>query len=158
MSEILTQQGDVILVDERDYPALSKYRWCIDKSSGYVVRSEVIDGRSKKIYMHREIMGLKRGDLRQVDHEFLPRTDNRRANLRVCSQGENLLNKRVRTDNKLGLKGVHLHKSTGKYRAAIWRSGRRTDLGLFQTAELAHLAYCAAADKLHGKFANHGDK
>lgn len=156
MKEILTAKGIAILVDDADYEALNQYTWCVDSSNGYAVRAEFRDGHTHKIYMHRQIAGLAKGDRRQVDHRDGVRVNNVRSNLRICTLKQNRMNSRRRSDNASGFKGVHLHRQSGKYRASIHVNGKRTYLGLFVTAEAAHLAYCTAAQCMHGEFANFG--
>ena len=64
------------LIDAADAPLVADRRWnCI---GGYAL---ALDGT----IMHRHIMGLRRGDPRQIHHINECRLDNRRANLRVCA-------------------------------------------------------------------------
>ena len=77
------------LVDDADYEALSKHRWNL-APNGYAYRPSPKAG---SIYMHRQIMGLKPGDTRQVDHANHNRADNRRENLRVVTRSQNHQNR-----------------------------------------------------------------
>lgn len=151
MVEIVAKNGEAILVDEADMEILRQYKWHIAKV-GYVRAS--ING--EKIYMHRLLFGLSKGDKRQVDHINHNRLDNRRENLRLCEAAENRRNQRRRSDNTTGFKGVHIYRGTGRFVAQIAANGRRFCLGTYATPELAHEMYCLAADMLHGEFANHG--
>lgn len=87
-----------------------------------------------------------------IDHINGDRKDNRIANLREATHTENCCNRGMEKRNKVGLKGVIKEKKSSKYRASI----NQVYLGVFPTPELAHAAYCEAADLLHGKFSNHG--
>jgi hypothetical protein len=51
-------------------------------------------------------------------------------------------------------KGVTWH--VGRFRASIKVNGRTIHLGRYDTAEQAHEAYVAAAQKHFGKYANAG--
>jgi hypothetical protein len=79
--------------------------------------------------------------------------DNRRANLRLCTQAENNQNLGIRSDNTSGLKGVSLDKRCNRWHAEIQCSGKRKFLGYFATPQEAHIAYQAAATQMFGKFA-----
>jgi hypothetical protein len=88
-----------------------------------------------------------------IDHINGDRADNRIENLRVATRLENNRNVKRHADNASGFKGVSLHKRTQRYRSEITLAGRKRYLGLFDTPEEAHAAYCAAAETLHGEFA-----
>jgi hypothetical protein len=104
--------------------------------------------------MHREILGLKRGDPRTGDHKDRRRTlDNTDNNLRVASRLQQMYNIGKSRSNKSGYKGVHFHRQSGKWRAQISVAGKIKSLGLFDTPELAYVAYCKAADMYHAEYA-----
>src|SRR3990167_8879798 len=86
------------LVDAEDAPLLEQYRWqIIDRRAqgwpSYAVRVEG-ERAERTIPMHRQLMGLKRGERLVVDHINHDWLDNRKANLRVCTRAENMQNRR----------------------------------------------------------------
>jgi hypothetical protein len=89
----------------------------------------------------------------RLDHENGDTADNRIANLRPVTHSQNIANSRLRRDSTSGFKGVSFYTSAGKWGANINKDGRRHYLGLFNTPEEAHAAYCEAACELHGEFA-----
>ena len=93
-----------------------------------------------------------------IDHIDGDRTHNKLRNLREATKTQNAQNKKVHKNNKTGLKGVSLHRKTGKWLAQIMTGGNGQYLGLFDTPEEAHEAYCAAAQRLHGEFYNNGTR
>jgi hypothetical protein len=88
----------------------------------------------------------------RIDHANGNGLDNRITNLRRASQAENCQNRRIRSDNQTGLKGVQL-RPNGKWRARIFLDGRSVNLGHFATAKEAHDAYTLEAKAQFGKFA-----
>jgi len=88
----------------------------------------------------------------RVDHIDGNRSNNRIENLREATDWQNAANKKVKSDNRLGIKGVELHEC-GKFRARIFIDGKHKHLGLFETAEMAADAYIHAAHELFGDFA-----
>lgn len=91
-----------------------------------------------------------------IDHKNGNPLDNTLSNLREASYTENNRNRKI-IACKVGLKGVVLRKDSGKFRARINVGGGNKWLGTYSTPEEAHQAYCTAADKYHGIFANHGN-
>lgn len=156
MATLILKCGTTLLVDDGDLERLSSMAWYIN-SSGYVVYSATISRRKKYfVLMHRYICGLEYGDRRIVDHINGNQLDNRRSNLRVCTPAENMQNRRLNKNSTSGLKGVTWNRQCGKWHAQIRVNGKRLYLGLHDTPEMAHLAYCEAAMKLHGEFYNPG--
>jgi hypothetical protein len=86
-----------------------------------------------------------------LDHINQKRTDNRLANLRICTHSQNHANVGLSKANTSGYKGVSYHKVTGKWMASIKRGGDDRHLGLFETPELAHEAYKAASLAMDGE-------
>lgn len=84
---------------------------------------------------------------RYIDHINGCRADNRLVNLRDVTQSENSANRCVRP-----LQGVYKPKNSGRYAAEIKCQGKKTFLGMFDTAEAAHKAYCAAAETMFSGF------
>lgn len=85
----------------------------------------------------------------QIDHRNGRRDDNRIANLRLASPGENNQNTAVYKSNNTGYTGVVWHKRQRKYIATIKRDRVRYHLGCYLTAEEAAEAYRAAKAKIH---------
>ena len=99
------------------------------------------------LYMTGELPAL------QVDHKDRNKINNRWQNLRLATNAQNKCNSGVRKDSGTGIKGVHLDKRTGRYRAKISVQGKRINLGFFATLEEAAKAR-ADAEHLHGEFSN----
>ena len=155
MKEIKLNKGKYALVDGDDFGKVNQYEWkALKRSHGNnkfdVIRNETIDGKKKIIYMHRFIMNPENSKI-QVDHINGNGFDNRKCNLRLCSNSQNNMNKQKRSDNTSGYKGVSFYK--GKFYAEIMKEQTPYKLGTFKTALEAAKAYNAKALELHGEFA-----
>ena len=89
----------------------------------------------------------------EVDHINTVRSDNSINNLRLVSRSQNAMNSNKHRDNTSGYKGVHWLDICKKWRSEICLNGRRYNLGMFVSKELAAQAYAKAAAQLHGDFA-----
>ncbi len=142
----LVLKGVRWVVDASDLDRVSSTRWFYSKKYIYTV----ID--NNKIYMHTYITRLD-----YVDHINMDTRDNRRCNLRLATQSQNLCNVGRKVTNTSGYKGVSLHKASGRWQATIVKNRRQHHLGLYDTAREAALAYDRAALQLHGEFARTND-
>tara|TARA_R110002020_G_scaffold381765_2_gene592662 strand:+ start:616 stop:1197 length:582 start_codon:yes stop_codon:yes gene_type:complete len=104
-----------VLLDDDVYEWASKYKWYLRKDYSrkreafYVVRSvKQPDGKHTLILLHREIMNTPKGLV--TDHLNGNGLDNRRANLRVCTNRENQINRRGRIDRAFKYIGVQKDK------------------------------------------------
>ena len=91
----------------------------------------------------------------QIDHINRIKNDNRIANLRVATNGQNGANSNPKPSYS-GLKGAHWHSRDKKWFSHIWHNGKQTSLGRFATAEAAHVAYCEASKNLREEFFHSG--
>lgn len=117
-------------------------------TGGYIQIS--ISGR--KYWAHRLAWFYVHGEWPSglVDHVNMDTGDNRIDNLRLASKSENARNSSKHKDNTTGFKGVARFRD--KFQAGIGVDGKRIYLGVFDTAEQAHAAYCQAAKKYHGDY------
>lgn len=108
--------------------------------------------------MHTTILsrmiGRKLIDGECVDHKDGNPLNNTRDNLRLANKALNMQNRVKYKNSTSGYKGVSCRN--GKWVTRIQADGKRLNLGAFDTPEEAHAAYCEAARKYHGEFANFG--
>lgn len=86
----------------------------------------------------------------EIDHINRDRADNRIANLRQVTTAENQHNQAF-TGRKgtSPLLGAHFNKQAQRWQSSIIVNNKAIYLGLFETDELAHAAYCAAKKRFH---------
>lgn len=96
--------GAEALVDADDYEELAKFKWRQNPHGGYAIRYHRVSGKNKPVTMHRVIMKAPTGMV--VDHKNGNPLDNRKENLRLCTQRENNMNKRRRKEKSSQYKGV----------------------------------------------------
>lgn len=139
--EIPLTQGKVALVDDEDHALISQFKWYAHKQwEVWYARTRwpkwPID---KKTYMHRMILNLSDPD-QKVDHINHNGLDNRRENLRVCTQSENQRNSR-KINRSSKYRGVSWRKREKKWQVIIRYSGKIKWLGYFESEIEAAKAY-----------------
>jgi len=153
--EIVLSSGDVTLVDAADYPLIAKYGWYLFvPRTGQHLKYARAKINGKEVYLHRFLLNPPRN--LDIDHKDRDELNNRRANLRLCTDSQNLGNKRIHRNNTSGYKGVYC--LYGKWRARVGdgKGGRRS-LGLFTNKDDAARAYNKAALEQWGEFARVND-
>lgn len=147
--EVGGKYGWFAVVDDDVYAWASKSKWYVKKcrrGGYYVVRHEGRSSGSRKcLYLHVLIMG---GKSDHIDHNTM---NCLKSNLRRCTTRQNNFNKRIRSDNRSGYKGIE--KLGGKWRARITCDGLLVPLGYFADKVEAARAYDRAALIFHGEFA-----
>jgi hypothetical protein len=87
-----------------------------------------------------------------VDHINGDVADNRIANLRLATQGENLRNACRRKDNSTGVKGVGFDARSGRFSARVRTNHKMNLCKSFTSKEAAEAAVKAARLENHGEF------
>ena len=141
--------GRSALVDADVFEILNGTPWHV-VARCYAASGVRVAGKKVCVYLHRVIMDAPTGV--DIDHINGDTLDNRRANLRMASHGENIRNSKKPQNNTSGFKGVYWHKQAKKWLAQIKCEAKHHYLGLFDTAEEASLVYETAARKLFGEF------
>jgi hypothetical protein len=89
----------------------------------------------------------------EVDHINCDSSDDRIANLRLATRGENCANTRKPKHNSSGLKGVTWDRARGKWMAFSAIGGGFKNLGRYDTKSEASKAYLTYAASVYGAFA-----
>lgn len=143
--KVICKNGAEITIDIEDLDKIKICSWCISKT-GYAVGN--INGKVTK--MHRYIIGDKCNGM-VIDHINRNKLDNRKSNLRICRNGQNVKNQGNRKNNTSGHRGVGKLKN-GKYRVRISHLGKEKIIGLYDDYESAVLARKQAELEEYGEF------
>lgn len=147
MKKISLTKGKFAIVDNEDYERLKQYKWQYN-NIGYASRDIVIDGKPKKLLMHRDIMNTPKG--MDTDHINGERLDNRKINLRIVTHQKNMWNiKKMPNHNTSGHMGVSWQINRHKWQVGIKVSGKRIHIGNFLYIQDAIKAYQLAKIKYH---------
>jgi hypothetical protein len=154
--EIQLTQGQVAIVDDEMYDYLNQWKWYASKQKNgkfYAERKITVNSLRKSIIMHRLI--INNTDIKlHTDHINGITLDNRKINLRICTNSQNQMNKKTQINNKNGFKGVSYNKEKKKYEVNITLNGNKIFLGRHLNIIEAAKSYNEAAIKYFGEFAN----
>lgn len=141
------------LVDAADAAWASQWMWRLSSplavgGGQYAIRSERPAGEPKRVYrMHRELLGLVRGDGLEGDHLNFNRLDNRRSNLRPVTHMGNMQHAKSRAGTSR-YRGVSWKAKLQKWQAAARFNGKTQYLGVFASEEEA-ARVASEARRLH---------
>lgn len=156
MKKIPLTQGKFALVDDADYDWLSKWKWYAHKNrkTYYALRKQYVSRKVRYcVAMHRAILGLKAGDGKQGDHRDHNGLNNRKSNLRICTNQQNQFNKKKLRKCTSLYKGVTRQAGRTKWVARAYCDGQCRYIGSFASEIDAAHAYDAKAIELFGEFA-----
>jgi hypothetical protein len=145
-----------ILIDKEDLNLLTKYKWHVG-GIGYIYSAKWDyskgwrNRKNMSIALHRLLIKAKKGEV--VDHINGDIHDNRKSNLRICTQQQNAINKKRQKNNTSGYVGVSWSKILNKWEAYICPNYKKINLGFFENKSEAALKYNEAARKYYKNFA-----
>lgn len=156
------RNGEILetVIDTADLAKVREFKgswyasWNSHTNSFYVLGNLTVGFKKQiSVRLHRFLMNAPYDCV--VDHINGNPLDNRRTNLRVCSNDENMRNRRKLSRCRSRHKGVTFDDSkvACKWRARISVDGKRICIGYFATEEEAAIAYNDAAVKYHKEFA-----
>ena len=162
MTTIPLTQGYVALVDACEYErAIIGPKWfakVVRRKDGtvrniYAIRHVYRNGKKTTERLHRFLLGITDDPAIQVDHApDHSGLNNRRSNLRICTNAQNQHNRRLDVNSTSGVKGVSWDKRAGKFRASIMAGGRSKNLGCYASKYDAGRSYDVASKKYHGSY------
>ena len=140
--------GDIIYIENTERSKIGDIVECIN-GRGYIM----LHYRKKALVAHRLAFYIMEGHLPEnIDHINGVRTDNRWANLRACTKGENSRNRGMSKANKSGYRGVSKHQ--GRWRGRVNFNGVEYSKYGYDTPELANEWVLSNSKKLYGEFYN----
>ena len=152
--KIYLSEGEWTIVEPEDYYRFRDFRWCVsgNGTSYYAVRNAKTGPfLTKTVSLHREIMNFPDGLI--VDHRNGDSLDNRRENLRIATQSQNMQNRRKKANASSRFIGVCFKKRECLWVAQMKYKKERLWLGRFDNEIDAAKAYDTAAKKYYGEFA-----
>lgn len=153
MEITFTNSDKSFLIDDADWLCIAQWsnRFYLT-SDGYAASTH----NGRPLIVHRQLLNLQYYDGNYVDHVNGNKLDNRRSNLRVCTNQQNCAGK-VNTTKRAAIKskykGVVWDKPTSKWRAQVGYRYLVLYLGVHDTEEQAAQAYNVKATELFGEFA-----
>ncbi len=154
MKKISLSQGKNAIVDDEDFDYLNQWKWYAreDYQAFYASRNlRMGNGKRKTISIHNILMGKKRGKV--IDHINNNGLDNRKENLRFCTNRENTWNQRKKYGQSSRFKGVSWSSLKKLWIVQITLNGKVIKLAECKNERKAGKIYDTYATKMFGKFA-----
>ena len=142
-----TSKGEEFWFDLEDYDKIKDYCWSADsKRKNYKAIVARDCENNKVIRLCNLIM-----DSKNIDHINRNTFDNRKSNLRICTQSQNSKNQSKPKNSQCEFMGVSYER--GAYRARIGYNHKKINLGSYKNLEDAIVARLRAEKEYFGEFA-----
>lgn len=140
-----TSDNIPFIFDTEDLDKVKDIAW-------YATNRNYINSYSnKKLYIfHRFVTNTPDGMV--VDHINGDTLDNRKCNLRICTEAENHRNHKIAKNNTSGCTGVSFESGIQKWRATIKYNGKKIELGSYSNYDDAVAARKEAEKIYFGEF------
>ena len=132
-----------------------KYLKITTRRDGYNIVSLLNNKKYKIIYLHRLVYEIHNGYIPTtmfIDHIDLKKNNNNNNNLRLATNSQNQMNRRVGSNNKLGIKNIKL-TNCKTYQVTI-ANNKQVYNKNFKTLEEAIENRNIQLKKYHGQYAN----
>ena len=128
-------------IDLDDLSRTIQYKWYCHEYENFKQYCQGTLNSGEKIRLHHFILGIQKNTLqgKVVDHINGDSLDNRKANLRIITQQENLLNMKPQDPMK-GIRLYYLKDGTPRYGARITYNYKTISLGTYSSLEEAQQA------------------
>lgn len=145
-------QNVKFLIDLEDFEKCKPFTWFVAYTGRHGDRPYVYRHKDRSTErLHRFLLNPESHV--HVDHINGDGLDNRKSNLRFCSNTQNSMNTTISRNNNSGYKGVSFRKDVGKWRAYIGVNRESIHLGYFENVYDAARAYNKAALEYFKEFA-----
>lgn len=148
-----TSKGEPFWFDKEDYDKIKNYCWFYSPD-GYVVAKK--RGTNTSVSLHVLLLSPIPKGMR-VDHKRHPprkghKYDNRKSNLEIKTNSQNMMNASLYVNNSSGVAGVTFTKANNKWQVRIGVGNKRVHIGYFDTYEDAVKARKEAEEKYWGDY------
>lgn len=142
-----TNKNEKYIFDRDDFELINNGCWYVN-ANGYLTSKR----NNKAVLFHRIVTNCP--DNMKVDHINHNKLDNRKSNLRICTDLENSKNKGLRKDNKSGVTGVRWDKQKNKWTASIRYNNNKIYLGGYDDFAEAVKIRKEAEEKYFGEWSH----
>ena len=136
-----------ILIDKDDFDKVKHYQWHVENSRPSIQYAQASIPKGT-IRLHKLIMPSNL----QIDHINHNGLDNRKCNLRICTNAENNRNKDFKRNPVSGHKGIRYNPKVQSYYVRIMVNKKEISLGAYKTLENAIKARIEGEEKYFGNF------
>lgn len=144
--------GNIFYTDIEDFDLVYPHCWHKDHYGRIVCNSNIAE-KTSYMKLHRLIMGVIDQDSSIIiDHINHNQSDNRKCNLRIVTQTQNMQNVSLRSNNTSGCTGVRWNKRKNKWYSSITVNKHVISLGYYADFNEAVKVRKDAEEKYFGEY------